>query len=134
MPIAGEEGFIGRVDFYWKKYRTIAEVDGALKYADPSRARKQLWRDMALREAGYEVVHFDWREITTQPARWPRRSARLSGGAAVSLPRPERCTSGQPDYCSDRIASSSASGFRTTGPVVVTTARLMIPANGNGAM
>jgi hypothetical protein len=42
MPIVGEEGFIGRVDFYWKKYRTIAEVDGALKYADPSRARKQL--------------------------------------------------------------------------------------------
>src|SRR5215469_14385593 len=29
---------VGRVDFYWKQYRTIAEVDGAIKYADPDRA------------------------------------------------------------------------------------------------
>jgi len=65
--ISDDNGFIGRVDFYWKQYRTIAEVDGALKYADPVRARKQLWRDKALRQAGYEVVHFDWREITQHP-------------------------------------------------------------------
>jgi hypothetical protein len=67
VSIVGDRGFIGRVDFYWKQYRTIAEVDGALKYADPDRARKQLWRDKALRQAGYEVVHFDWREITQHP-------------------------------------------------------------------
>src|SRR5215472_5914977 len=67
VEIFGDKGFIGRVDFCWKQYRTIAEVDGALKYADPARARKQLWRDKALRQAGYEVVHFDWREITQQP-------------------------------------------------------------------
>jgi Protein of unknown function (DUF559)/Transcriptional regulator, AbiEi antitoxin len=67
VSIVGDSGFIGRVDFYWKQYRTIAEVDGALKYADPARARKQLWRDKALRQAGYEVVHFDWREITQHP-------------------------------------------------------------------
>jgi Protein of unknown function (DUF559) len=67
VSIAGDRGFIGRVDFYWKQYRTIAEVDGALKYTDPDRARKQLWRDKALRQAGYEVVHFDWREITQDP-------------------------------------------------------------------
>ena len=24
----------GRVDFYWKRYRTVAEVDGDLKYQD----------------------------------------------------------------------------------------------------
>ncbi len=63
----GEGEFIGRVDFLWEQYRTIAEVDGAIKYADPSRARAQLRRDKRLREAGYEVVHFDWREITEQP-------------------------------------------------------------------
>jgi hypothetical protein len=60
---------IGRVDFYWELYKTIAEVDGALKYDDdPSRARAQLRRDKRLREAGYEVVHFTWQEITTRPA------------------------------------------------------------------
>lgn len=61
--------FIGRVDFCWERYKTIAEVDGALKYdEDPSRARAQLRRDKRLREAGYEVVHFTWHEITTRPA------------------------------------------------------------------
>jgi hypothetical protein len=67
VSIFDDHGFVGRVDFCWKQYRTIAEVDGALKYADPDRATKQLWRDKALRKAGYEVVHFDWREITQHP-------------------------------------------------------------------
>jgi hypothetical protein len=59
---------IGRVDFYWEEHKTIAEVDGAMKYeGDPSRARAQLRRDKRLREAGYEVVHFTWAEITTRP-------------------------------------------------------------------
>jgi Transcriptional regulator, AbiEi antitoxin len=65
VEIRGENGFIGRVDFLWRQFRTIAEVDGALKYdADPGRARAQLRRDKELRAAGYEVEHFDWREIT----------------------------------------------------------------------
>ena len=59
---------IGRVDFYWEQHKTIAEVDGALKYEqDPSRATAQLRRDKRLREAGYEVVHFTWAEITGRP-------------------------------------------------------------------
>lgn len=85
VSIFGDHGFIGRVDFYWKQYRTIAEVDGALKYADPERARKQLWRDKALRRAGYEVVHFDWREITQHPdqvARTIREAFRRGAQAA----------------------------------------------------
>jgi predicted transcriptional regulator of viral defense system len=55
--------FIGRVDFLWRKFRTIVEVDGAGKYDDPDLARRELRRDKRLREAGYEVVHFDWKEI-----------------------------------------------------------------------
>lgn len=58
---------IGRVDFYWEEYATIAEVDGGLKYADPERARAQLKRDAALRAQGFEVVHFDWDDITSRP-------------------------------------------------------------------
>ncbi len=65
VEIRGEHGFIGRVDFLWRQFRTIAEVDGALKYdADPKRARAQLRRDKDLRAVGYEVEHFDWHEIT----------------------------------------------------------------------
>ncbi len=66
VRISGDE-FIGRVDFLWEKYKTIAEVDGAMKYTDPYRAKAQLRRDKKLRDAGYEVVHFDWREIMSDP-------------------------------------------------------------------
>ncbi|HXB47372.1 MAG TPA: type IV toxin-antitoxin system AbiEi family antitoxin domain-containing protein [Streptosporangiaceae bacterium] len=59
--------FIGRVDFLWRKFRTIAEVDGAGKYDDRTLAMRQLRRDKRLREAGYEVVHFDWKEINADP-------------------------------------------------------------------
>jgi hypothetical protein len=38
------------------------------------------------------------------------------------------------DHCSERIASSSASGSRTTGPRVRTQARRIVPRNGNGAV
>jgi hypothetical protein len=58
---------VGRVDFFWKKYRTVAEVDGALKYEDPTRARLQLKRDALLRADEFEVVHFDWQDITKAP-------------------------------------------------------------------
>jgi very-short-patch-repair endonuclease len=66
--VVRNEGFVGRVDFLWKRFRTVVEVDGAIKYADPSRAKAQLRRDRRLREAGYEVLHFDWRDVTTDPA------------------------------------------------------------------
>jgi len=59
---------VGRVDFLWRRFRTVAEVDGRLKYADPARAIQQLERDKRLRDAGYEVVHFSWQEITQNPA------------------------------------------------------------------
>jgi very-short-patch-repair endonuclease len=54
-------------DFYWRKYLTIAEVDGAIKYADPQRAQAQLRRDSLLRDDGFEVVHFTWQQITQTP-------------------------------------------------------------------
>lgn len=62
VDIGGDQ-FIGRVDFYWGEYLTIAEADGMLKYADAGRAVKQLERDQLLREAGYKVVHFTWRQL-----------------------------------------------------------------------
>jgi predicted transcriptional regulator of viral defense system len=65
--LGGTDEPIGRVDFYWRKYRTIAEVDGAIKYADPDRARAQLRRDSMLRDDGFEIVHFTWQQITQTP-------------------------------------------------------------------
>ena len=65
----GDDGeVIGRVDFLWRRYRTIGEADGAVKYETPARARTQLERDARLRTAGYGVVHFTWPQITRAPA------------------------------------------------------------------
>jgi very-short-patch-repair endonuclease len=61
------EGFVFRGDFYWARHRTIAEADGMAKYEDPGRARDQLRRDRLLRDAGYKVVHFTWRELFETP-------------------------------------------------------------------
>ncbi len=55
------------VDFYWPKYRVIAEADGEIKYSDPRRAIRQLERDQRLRDHGYKVVHFTWRELFQNP-------------------------------------------------------------------
>ena len=63
----GDDEAIGRADFLWRNFRTIGEADGAVKYADPSRAVKQLRRDSRLRRAGFEVVHFSWHEIRETP-------------------------------------------------------------------
>jgi hypothetical protein len=55
------------VDFYWPKYRVIAEADGEIKYSDPRRAIRQLERDQRLRDLGYKVVHFTWHELFQNP-------------------------------------------------------------------
>lgn len=76
---------IARVDFLWRKYATIAEADGAIKYADPERAKLQLQRDAELREAGFEVVHFTWQDLHINPAQ-VLRSIRVAfrRGRAIS--------------------------------------------------
>ena len=58
-----DDEFIGRVDFYWPEYQTIAEADGMAKYDDPGRARREVKRDIRLREVGNKVVHFTWDEL-----------------------------------------------------------------------
>jgi hypothetical protein len=65
--VGNEDEVIGRADFLWRTYRTVGEADGAVKYADPARAMAQLARDARLREAGFEVVHFTWQDITRSP-------------------------------------------------------------------
>jgi Transcriptional regulator, AbiEi antitoxin/Protein of unknown function (DUF559) len=65
--VGGDKGVIGRADFLWRRYATVGEADGAVKYASPGRAVSQLRRDASLRAAGFEVVHFTWDEIVRVP-------------------------------------------------------------------
>ena len=70
VNIRGGQGFIGRADFCWQEYRTIAEADGALKYEEQGRdrARAQLARDEKFHDAGWGTFHFTWHEIYHEPA------------------------------------------------------------------
>ena len=60
---------IARVDFLWRRYCVIAEADGLLKYDGGEKAIAELKRDRLLREAGYEVIHFTWQELFSDPVR-----------------------------------------------------------------
>jgi hypothetical protein len=82
--VGDDDLVIGRADFLWRRYRTVGEADGAIKYADPWRASAQLERDARLRDAGYEVVHFSWAQIVRTPAQVVAsvRAAFQRGGAA----------------------------------------------------
>lgn len=59
--------FIARVDFCWAAHRTIAEADGLAKYVEKADILAQFRRDRLLRDAGYKVVHFTWRELFETP-------------------------------------------------------------------
>ena len=67
--IRGPAGdFVARADFCWAEYLTIAEADGLLKYNGREDAIAELRRDRLLRQEGYEVVHFTWKELFSDPA------------------------------------------------------------------
>jgi hypothetical protein len=62
------DSFAYRVDFCWAEYRTIAEADGLAKFSSKEDLLAQFRRDRLLRDAGYKVVHFTWRELFETPA------------------------------------------------------------------
>jgi uncharacterized protein DUF559 len=62
-----DAAFIGRVDFCWAAHRTIAEADGLAKYVEKADILAQFRRDRLLRDMGYKVVHFTWRELFETP-------------------------------------------------------------------
>jgi hypothetical protein len=83
VPVGGDNGVVGRADFLWRRYGTIGEADGAIKYAVTERAISQLRRDAALRRAGFQVVHFTWQEIVKTPGQVAasiREAFRRGGG------------------------------------------------------
>jgi hypothetical protein len=55
------------VDFFWRARRVIVEADGLAKYAADKDLIAQFQRDRLLRDAGYKVVHFTWRELFKTP-------------------------------------------------------------------
>lgn len=68
VQIMVSAGLIFRVDFLWRRFRTIAEADGLLKYSDPAALRDEKLRQEALSDRGYEVVRFTWKQLHEDPA------------------------------------------------------------------
>jgi len=56
-----------RVDFLWAGQKVVVEADGLLKYKHGRDAVNQFERDRHLRDAGYKVVHFTWKELFQTP-------------------------------------------------------------------
>lgn len=55
------------VDFCWRQHRVIVEADGLAKYTADKDLIAQFQRDRLLRDGGYKVVHFTWRELFKTP-------------------------------------------------------------------
>ena len=99
VPIISHSSrFLTRVDFCWQDYRTIAEADGLPKEQGRDDPVAELKRDWLLREAGYEVVHFTWQELLTDPVRVAARIRAVFDGTphALAACRAAPLLSGQP--------------------------------------
>jgi Protein of unknown function (DUF559) len=76
-------GVVARVDFLWKRQRTIAETDGMMKYTDASVLRREKLRQEALADLGYEVVRITWQQLHEDPAEVAARLRRAFAHAGA---------------------------------------------------
>ncbi|HSN11062.1 MAG TPA: DUF559 domain-containing protein [Propionibacteriaceae bacterium] len=66
-------------DFYWPELGLVGEVDGKVKYADPTAYEREKLREQALRDLGYRIVRWTAREIMLTPHVVVDRVARALG-------------------------------------------------------
>jgi hypothetical protein len=95
--LGDDDGPIGRADFYWRAYGTVAETDGRVKYV--AATRDELWREKRRQErlenAGFEVVRVAWAELVRHPeqvavrirAAFARSGRRVAFAAAIRVIR-----------------------------------------------
>lgn len=89
--IFDDRGFIARVDYFWKEFRTVGEFDGRLKYTDENAERDVLYkeklREDRLREAGLEVFRMEWLEsLHKSPSIKRKAFAAFDRGATSRTP------------------------------------------------
>ena len=73
-------GFVGRVDFLWRRYRTVCEVDGRTKYeSDAAALWKEKRREDTMRDLGLEVVRGYWSDGGDRGAELAERLRRAFG-------------------------------------------------------
>jgi hypothetical protein len=67
--LTDDVGMPCRVDFLWRGLRVVGEADGMAKYDVAGAGREEKRRQMALEDAGYEVVRWTWQEVWRTPER-----------------------------------------------------------------
>ena len=77
------------VDFHWPDARLVVEADGYRFHSDPGAHEEDRRRDQELKQAGWEVLRFTWRQLTREPVRTARIVAELLA-ARPSEPPPRR--------------------------------------------
>lgn len=60
-------GGLREVDFLWRQYKTVADINGPLKNDSVQSAIDERKRDRLIREAGYKLVHITWAELLKYP-------------------------------------------------------------------
>jgi hypothetical protein len=92
VDLFDDDGFIARSDFFWKRYRTVCEFDGRLKYVgdavDPEVLYREKRREDRLRSAGAEVFRIDWAEALSRSDSIRRKALAAFERAALSTVRP----------------------------------------------
>jgi very-short-patch-repair endonuclease len=68
VDLGGNDGWIGRVDFYIREARLILEVDSEWLHSTPMDTANDRRRDEAFRAAGFEVLRITEDEIRNRPA------------------------------------------------------------------
>jgi very-short-patch-repair endonuclease len=67
QPKANVQAAGYEVDFLWPRERVILEVDGYRFHGHRRAFERDRRKDMALRDAGYEVIRITWRQLTDEP-------------------------------------------------------------------
>lgn len=68
VDLGAVDGWIGRVDAYFREARLVVELDGTEHHTSLSDRRADAQRDAALREAGFDVLRLTWNEVVGHPA------------------------------------------------------------------
>ena len=67
-PLVNAEALGLTVDFLWPRAALVVEVDGRASHETRKGFEQDRDRDGRLTTAGYRVLRFTWRDVTTRPA------------------------------------------------------------------
>ena len=63
----GDDGWVGRVDFYYRRLRLVIEIDSEIHHSSKLDVETDEQRDRALQAAGFEVMRVREAELRDHP-------------------------------------------------------------------